>query len=125
MIAPVNPIQKKTGGLGGLIGKIGGGILGATAGAFLGGPKGALTGYSFGSNVGGTIGGAVDPEGMKQSSALQTSQNSSEYGNLSKLVDASKAANSIAGPERESVTQHLNTAIRAENERLRALGVIK
>jgi hypothetical protein len=57
-VNPVEKIKKGSGGLGGLLGKVGGAIAGGVGGALIGGPAGILPGIGVGSTVG-NIGGSM------------------------------------------------------------------
>lgn len=96
----INPVQKKeegSGGLFGVLGKIGGAVLGGLAGALTANPGGVIAGAMAGAGVGGGLGSlagfADSPDTVSQSKPVQTLEVATELPQVqqAQLSDARKS----------------------------------
>lgn len=118
----VSPKVKRSGGKGGLFGKIAGGVVGGIAGAFAGNP---IAGASIGSAVGGTVGSIADPvkEKVVGETQVPLSTMADQPGvKLASLVDTQKdlmQSPDFTEPEKEELMNSVfNPTIMALKKRI-------
>lgn len=113
-LTPINPIEERKGGKGGLFGKIAGtavgGVAGGIAGIYTGNPYGgAIAGASIGGAAGGAIGSAIDPVKYSEGQSVPLSAMEKKPNvQLAGLVESQKAlmeSDRFSLPEKEELNQ--------------------